>query len=110
MDDKVLGAIIQLNQQEEVAVATVISTKGSTPRKAGAQVLFYRDGRTAGTIGGGCGEAEVRRQAFGVIETGKAILIDVNLTHDIAEEDGMVCGGVMVVFIEPFKGNPTPDL
>lgn len=110
MDDKVLRAIIQLNQEEEVAVATIISTKGSTPRKAGAQVLFYLDGRTAGTIGGGCGEAEVRRQAFRVIETGKATLVDVNLTHDIAEEDGMVCGGVMEVFIEPFKGKPGPDL
>lgn len=110
MDHKVLRAIIQLNQEEEVAVATLISTKGSTPRKAGAQILFYRDGRTAGTIGGGCGEAEVRRQALRVIETGKATLIDVNLTHDITEEDGMVCGGVMEVFIEPLKGKSVPIL
>ncbi|MFZ3101376.1 MAG: XdhC family protein [Desulfitobacteriaceae bacterium] len=110
MDDKVLRAILQLNQAEEVAVATIISTKGSTPRKAGAQVLFYRDGRTAGTIGGGCGEAEVRRQAFRVIETGKVTLMDVNLTHDIVEEDGMVCGGEMEVFIEPFKGKAVPVL
>ena len=106
VDDKVLRAIIQLNHEEELAVSTIISTNLSTPRNAGAQVLFYRDGRTAGTIGGGCGEAEVRRQAFRVIETGEVALLNVNLTHDIAEEDGMVCGGIMEVFIEPLKGKP----
>lgn len=90
----------------QAAVATIISTLGSSPRKAGAQVLFFRDGRVIGTIGGGCGEAEVRQQAFRVLEHGKPIVVDVNLTHEAAEDDGMVCGGVMKVYIEPALYDP----
>lgn len=104
MDSKVAEAILELNQGEEAALATIVATKGSTPRKAGAQVLFYRDGRTAGTIGGGCGESEVRQHAFQALRTKKPVLVHVNLTHDIAEEDGMVCGGIMEVFVEPLQG------
>ena len=100
MDSKVIEALSRL-EGEKVALATIITTKGSTPRKAGAQVLFYRDGRAVGTIGGGCGEAEVRRHAFKVIDRGEPTLILVDLTHDVAEQDGMVCGGTMEVFLEP---------
>jgi xanthine dehydrogenase accessory factor len=50
------------------AVATIVKTRGSTPRKAGARMLVYADGRILGTIGGGCGESEVRVAALGVID------------------------------------------
>jgi xanthine/CO dehydrogenase XdhC/CoxF family maturation factor len=100
LDSKVIDAISQL-EEEKAILATIISTKGSTPRKAGSQVLFFPDGRVIGTIGGGCGEAEVRRHAFKVLESGKAALLVVDLTHDVAEQDGMVCGGTMEVFLEP---------
>lgn len=100
MDSKVIEEIIRI-KGEEAALATIVGTKGSTPRKAGAQVLFYRDGRTVGTIGGGCGEAEVRSYAFRVMDSGAPLLIEVNLTHEIAEQDGMVCGGMMEVLVEP---------
>lgn len=83
------------------ALATVISTRGSTPRKAGARMLVYRDGRTFGTIGGGCGESEVRREALNVIDEGVPRLYRVALDADTAADEGMVCGGVMEVFIEP---------
>lgn len=85
---------------EKAALATIVATKGSTPRKAGAQVLFFPDGRTVGTIGGGCGEAEVRGHALRAIEKGEPLLIQIDLTHE-AEQDGMVCGGIMEVFLEP---------
>ncbi len=104
VDAKVIEAITQLASGEKVAMATIIGTKGSTPRKAGAQILFYPDGRAVGTIGGGCGESDVRRYAFQIIATGESQVVQVNLTHDVAEEDGMVCGGIMEVFIEPVEG------
>ena len=103
MDSKVLDELMHLKNDEQVAVATIISTRGSTPRKSGSQVLFYRDGQTIGTIGGGCGEAEAKRLALMAMETGIPTVVEVNLTHDVAEADGMVCGGVMEVFIEPLK-------
>jgi len=103
MDSKVLNEIMQLKNDEQVTVATIISTRGSTPRKSGSQVIFYRDGKTVGTIGGGCGEAEVKRLALMVMDSGIPTVVNVNLTHDVAEADGMVCGGVMEVFIEPLK-------
>lgn len=83
------------------ALGTVIVTRGSTPRKAGARMLIYRDGRAFGTIGGGCGESEVRREALNVIDEGVPRLYRVALDADTAADEGMVCGGVMEVFIEP---------
>jgi Xanthine and CO dehydrogenases maturation factor, XdhC/CoxF family len=103
MDSKVLDEIMHLNENEQAALATIISTKGSTPRKPGAQVLFYRNGLTVGSIGGGCGEAEAKRFALLVMESGTPTIVEVNMTHDVAEADGMVCGGVMEVFIEPLQ-------
>ena len=103
MDTKVLDEIMNLKQDEQAAVATIIATRGSTPRKSGSQVLFYRNGLTVGSIGGGCGEAEARRLALLVMESGSPAIVEVNLTHDIAEADGMICGGVMEVFIEPIN-------
>ncbi|MDP4126925.1 MAG: XdhC family protein [Bacillota bacterium] len=103
MDSKVLDEVMHLENDEQTAIATIISTRGSTPRKSGSQALFYRDGRTVGTIGGGCGEAEAKRLALMVMESGIPIVVEVNLTHDVAEADGMVCGGVMEIFIEPLK-------
>ncbi|MEL1133750.1 XdhC family protein [Desulfitobacterium sp. THU1] len=103
MDHKVIEAISQLNGEKAV-LATIVSTKGSTPRKAGAQVLFFQDGRTIGTIGGGCGEAEARGHALNALHKQEPLLIQVDLTHEIAEQDGMVCGGTMDIFLEPLLG------
>ncbi|NLI12749.1 MAG: XdhC family protein [Peptococcaceae bacterium] len=94
-------AIIAAKEGTPAALATIVKTKGSTPRKAGARMLIYRDGRILGTIGGGCGESEVRLQALGVIDEQKARLHKVSLTADIAAAEGMACGGTMEVFIEP---------
>lgn len=101
MDKRVLEAVLELAEDMPAALATIVATKGSTPRKTGAQILFYRDGRSVGTIGGGCGEAEVRWQALQVMEENRPQLLEVNLANDLAGEEGMVCGGVMTVFIEP---------
>lgn len=82
------------------SVVTVIAAKGSVPRGAGAKMLVFPDGRIAGSIGGGCSEAAVIGNARGIIGTGKYLVQTVELTADAAENEGMVCGGVMQVLIE----------
>ncbi len=83
------------------AVATVIRTKGSTPRETGAKMLIYPDGQIFGTIGGGCGEGEVIEKAFIVMDRGIPLQHQVDLTEGLMYEDGGICGGIMDVFIEP---------
>lgn len=87
------------------ATVTVIETKGSTPRKAGAKMIVYEDGLTEGTIGGGCAEANLAAISREVIRNGGYRLETVNLTNDIAAEEGMVCGGIMTVLIEAVEDN-----
>jgi xanthine/CO dehydrogenase XdhC/CoxF family maturation factor len=82
------------------AMATVIHTRGHCPREVGARMLVTRDGRTFGTIGGGCGESEVRLLAFTVMDEGRPLLHVVDLLDDPSLPDGAVCGGKMEVFIE----------
>jgi xanthine dehydrogenase accessory factor len=93
-------ALIEQNRGDEQAVlATIVEVKGSAPRKSGAQMLFYADGRTVGTIGGGCAEAEVRRAALNILDQETPKIYTVDLTNDVAAEEGMVCGGIMKIFL-----------
>jgi len=101
VDNRVLEAVLDLEGDIPAALATIVATQGSTPRKAGAEIVFFRDGRSVGTIGGGCGEAEVRLQALRVMEEKRPLLMEVNLANDLAGEEGMVCGGTMTVFVQP---------
>lgn len=87
-------------ESESYAVATVLSTKGSTPRQSGAKMIIYPEGRIYGSIGGGCAEAQVIREALKYIGTGRFTVMTVDMTKDVSEEDVMVCGGVMDVLIE----------
>jgi xanthine dehydrogenase accessory factor len=89
------------------ALATIIATKGATPRKDSAKMLVYEDGRQSGTIGGGFTEAEVRREALKVLQTGKASLLQYDLTGVDHEESALVCGGFMQVYVEPVVPDPT---
>ena len=82
------------------AIVTVVETKGSTPRGAGAKMAVSPLGKTTGSIGGGCSEAAVIRDAVKIIGTGRYRLIDIDMTGDVAETDGMVCGGIMRVLLE----------
>ena len=84
------------------AIVTVVAAKGSVPRGPGAKMLVYRDRRIVGSIGGGCSEAAVIGIAQQIIGTGRYCLQTVDLTAEIAEEEGMVCGGIMQVLIEDY--------
>jgi xanthine dehydrogenase accessory factor len=85
-----------------VAVASVVRTRGSTPRKTGAKLLLDPLGGTAGTIGGGCGEAEVVGRARRVLGTGRPELCEVSLIEEDGFESPSVCGGTLEVWIERY--------
>lgn len=97
--DVYLGLEKVFHQNLEAALITVTSVLGSTPRKPGAKMLVFADGTTIGTIGGGCGEAEGRREALNAIAAYTSKIYHLNMTADMAQEEGMVCGGVMELFI-----------
>ncbi|MFS8085503.1 MAG: XdhC family protein [Acidobacteriota bacterium] len=88
---------------ERVVVATVAHTRGSTPQRRGAKMLFFKNGETAGTVGGGCVEAEVWAEAREAMRAGVPGLHHFALTADEASEEGMVCGGTMDIFIDVWE-------
>lgn len=83
-----------------VAVATIISTRGSVPREIGTKMIIHPQGQHVGTIGGGCGEAEVIKAGLDVIAGGNPEIITVDLTEDISMKALGVCGGLMDVYVE----------
>jgi xanthine dehydrogenase accessory factor len=85
---------------EKVVVATVAHTRGSTPQQRGAKMLFFEDGEVAGTVGGGCIEAEVWAEAREAFRSKRSALHHFSLTAEDASEEGMVCGGTMDIFID----------
>lgn len=91
-----------LQSNGTVAMATVVKRKGSVPREVGAKMLVHRGGKISGTVGGGCGEAEVWRSALNVIDTQRPTIVQVDLTEEIAMESQGVCGGIFDVFIQPW--------
>lgn len=83
------------------ALATVVATRGSTPRKNGAKMLVDPDRGLVGTVGGGCGEAEVIAAAKEAMETRLPRMVRVDLTDDPLSWSGSICGGILEVFVEP---------
>jgi xanthine/CO dehydrogenase XdhC/CoxF family maturation factor len=87
---------------QHVALATVISTRGSVPRHAGSKMIIDPATNTLiGTIGGGCGEADVIVAAAAVVASGTAQMVCVELLDSVDSFSPAVCGGVMHVFVEP---------
>ncbi|MBI1761870.1 MAG: XdhC family protein [Acidobacteria bacterium] len=88
---------------KKLAVAAIVTTSGSTPQRTGAKLLVYEDGRMLGTVGGGCVEADVWAEAREALQENAARLCQFTLRDnpDVPpDEEGMVCGGDMEVFIE----------
>jgi xanthine dehydrogenase accessory factor len=84
------------------AILTILSSKGSVPRKPGAKMITDLTGKTLGSIGGGCSEAEVLTTARSIMRNKGFSIQKVDMTGDVAESIGMVCGGIMDVIIEVF--------
>ena len=75
----------------DTAYCRLVETRGSTPQKAGAVMLVYADGSQAGTLGGGCVEAEVKRRAIALLADGKSELCKFQLDSDYGWDDGLIC-------------------
>ncbi len=109
MNHEVFAALGEaLTRGEEAALVTIVAANGSTPQRVGAKMLVFADGRTVGTIGGGCYENDAFWKAREVLTTRKPVTLKYELADDFAEENGLVCGGQMEVFIEPIE--PAPAL
>ena len=86
--------------REPKALLMVLETSGSTPVKSGAMMALDRSLKTVGTIGGGCSEHAVLMEAHRLIGTNQCRCIQVDMGNDVAEDEGMVCGGQMKVLIQ----------
>jgi xanthine dehydrogenase accessory factor len=103
-------ALRTLERGQPFALATVVNVRGSTPREVGAKMIVREDGQF-GTIGGGCGEAEVFRKARVLLEEKNdrgARLAEVDLTGDFDQREIGTCGGIMDVFVDLWS--PARDL
>jgi xanthine dehydrogenase accessory factor len=83
------------------ALATIVHARGSIPSFESAKMLVRDDGTIAGTIGGGCVEAEVWQAAREVMEEEKPRSLTFNLNHDPKYDTGLVCGGTLEIYLEP---------
>jgi len=109
MNEDVFRALVRaMDAGERTALVTIVSTSGSTPQRVGARMLVWEDGRTVGTIGGGCYENDASGKAREAIRASRPQLVRYSLNDELAAESGLICGGMMEVFIEPVV--PTPDL
>ena len=88
------------------ALCAIVGTRGSTPQAPGAAMVVRSDMSTVGTLGGGCVEAEVRKRAFELLGRNDSALLDYLLDHDFGWDDGLICGGRMLVGVMPVTGGP----
>src|SRR5437762_5639782 len=107
MRDVLRHLIDALGQGREQIFCQVVETRGSTPQKAGALMVVDPGGGQAGTLGGGCVEAEVKQKAIRQIGEPGAEVHAFILDHDYAWADGLICGGKMVIVTEALRG-PDP--
>jgi xanthine dehydrogenase accessory factor len=102
MQDVFHEAVNLLQNEEQLVMATVIRTKGSTPQKPGAKLLVRSDGSGVGTLGGGCVEGDIWYAASQLMRRGgDAQYREYELNEDLAAQDGLVCGGTMFFLIDP---------
>ena len=90
-----------LEAGEQVAVATLMARRGSAPGSLGAKMLVRRSGATAGSIGGGCVEAEVWDAARAAMDSGEVGVLSYRLNTEEMAESGLICGGNVEILVEP---------
>jgi xanthine dehydrogenase accessory factor len=90
------------NAEGKVALATLVNTRGTTPRKEGAKMLVGEGGRVLGSVTiGGCVDAQVIEESASVLSAQRPRLLELNLGDEEAWEIGLTCGGTIEVFVEP---------
>jgi len=102
-DQEIFKKLAELKKQGiDAALATIIETSGSTPRGVGAKMIICADGTAYGSVGGGCGESEVRSAALRcLLTTNHPELLEISLLDELGTKGGGVCGGKMLMFVEP---------
>jgi xanthine dehydrogenase accessory factor len=101
-DRRILREIVAAAESgRPVVLATIVRARGSTPRGVGSRMLIDPVRGSIGTIGGGCGEAEVIDAARLALDDGRARLVQVDLTEDLYSWSPAVCGGTFDVLLEP---------
>ena len=88
---------------EDIALATVVETWGSSPRPLGSKMLVTRSGKMAGSVSNGCIEGAVFEEAQGVLKSGTPKVAAFGVTDDVAFEVGLACGGHIEVFVQPLE-------
>ena len=83
-----------------VALATVVSTWGSSPRPAGSQLAVTGDSAFVGSVSGGCIESAVVQEALEVLADGKSRVLEFGVSNETAWDVGLACGGKIRVFVE----------
>lgn len=91
---------------ERGALATIVHTNGSIPSYESSRMLVREDGSIAGTVGGGCVEAEVWAAAKEVIRAEQPRKMTFNLNHEASYDAGLICGGTLEIFVEPILPQP----
>jgi len=100
-DDDVLSeAATWRADGRNVALATVVSTWGSSPRPVGSHLAVDENGKFVGSVSGGCIEGAVVTEAMEVMETGKPKVLEYGITNELAWEVGLACGGSIHVYVE----------
>src|SRR5579872_3900733 len=93
-----------IRNRRPVAYTALVETRGSTPQKPGATMLVFPDGTQAGTLGGGCVEAEVKRQVLHDLHSGTGpVVYTFQLDDDYGWDDGLICGGRMTILAHPLR-------
>ena len=105
-NDPIENALNWLEQGHKVAIATVVKTWGSAPRKAGSQLAIRDDGLMVGSVSGGCVEGDVVENALEIINTPYSVkLLQYGITNDTAWEVGLACGGDIKIRIDSIQND-----
>jgi xanthine/CO dehydrogenase XdhC/CoxF family maturation factor len=88
---------------QKAALATVVSTWGSSPRPVGSHLAINESGDFIGSVSGGCIEGAVVEAALAAIKTGEVKILEYGVTNEMAWEVGLACGGKVRVFVEPIR-------
>jgi len=104
MEQVFRAASDEITSGNDMVIATVVKTSGSTPQKPGAKLLVRADGSGVGTLGGGCVEGDIWFASSQLLQSGgSAEMRDYELNEDLAAEDGLVCGGTMYFLLDPLR-------
>ena len=103
VDDILTPTSVWLKQKRKIALATVISTWGSSPRPVGGQMAIDENGEIIGSVSGGCIEGAVISEGINSIKDGKSRIKDYGISNDMAWEVGLACGGELKVLIQPLN-------